>query len=91
MYIQVLNDATAAGHPALGASFTFLTDVTVWLARMSGQDHELWTAQVLRSRVSVRVHLRKSPWSVLTESRRKVTGARCTFRIRRGRVLAMAT
>ena len=54
--MQVLNDATAAGHPALGAAFTFLTDATVWLARLPGQDHELRTAQVLRSRVSVRVH-----------------------------------
>jgi len=71
-YIQVLNDATVTGHPALGSSFTFLTDATVWLVRMPGQDHELRTAQVLRSRVSA-------------------TGARCTFRIRRGRVLAMAT
>jgi hypothetical protein len=53
---QVLNDATAAGHPALGASFTFLTDATVWLARLPGQDHELRAAQVLRSRISVRVH-----------------------------------
>ncbi|KAF8273366.1 hypothetical protein EI94DRAFT_1716545 [Lactarius quietus] len=58
-----------SGHPALGASFTFLTDATVWLARLPGQDHELRTMHVLRSRVSV-------------------TGARCTFRIRRGRVLA---
>ncbi|KAN0132897.1 P-loop containing nucleoside triphosphate hydrolase [Lactarius tabidus] len=66
--VLVLNDATAAGHPALGASFTFLTDATVWLARSPGQDHELRTAQVLRSRVSA-------------------TGSRCTFRIRRGRVL----
>ncbi|KAI9439857.1 P-loop containing nucleoside triphosphate hydrolase protein [Lactarius indigo] len=65
--VLVLNDATAAGHPALGASFTFLTDATVWLARLPGQDHELRTVQVLRSRVSA-------------------TGARCTFRIRRGRV-----
>ena len=55
--IQVLNDATAAGHPALGASFTFLIDATVWLARLPGQDHELRTAHVLRSRISVRVHL----------------------------------
>ena len=54
--MQVLNDATAAGHPALGAAFTFLTDATVRLARLPGQDHELRTAQVLRSRVSVRVH-----------------------------------
>jgi len=90
-YIQVLNDATVTGHPALGSSFTFLTDATVWLVRMPGQDHELRTAQVLRSRVSVRVHLRKCLGSVLTVSRYKATGARCTFRIRRGRVLAMAT
>ncbi|KAH9177386.1 P-loop containing nucleoside triphosphate hydrolase protein [Lactarius sanguifluus] len=66
--VLVLNDATAAGHPALGASFTFLTDATMWLARLPGQDHELRTAQVLRSRVST-------------------TGARFTFRIRRGRVV----
>jgi hypothetical protein len=51
---QVLNDATAAGRPALGASFTFMTDVTLWLERASGQDRELRTAEVLRSRVSVR-------------------------------------
>ncbi|KAH8980878.1 P-loop containing nucleoside triphosphate hydrolase protein [Lactarius akahatsu] len=66
--VLVLNDATTAGHPALGASFTFLTDVTMWLARLPEQDHELRTAQVLRSRVST-------------------TGARFTFRIRRGRVV----
>lgn len=58
--MQVLNDATAAGHPALGASFTFLTDATVWLARLPGQDHEMRTAQVLRSRISVRIHPRSS-------------------------------
>jgi hypothetical protein len=52
---QVLNDATAAGRPALGASFTFMTDVTLWLERAApGQDRELRTAEVLRSRVSVR-------------------------------------
>ncbi|KAH9063962.1 P-loop containing nucleoside triphosphate hydrolase protein [Lactarius vividus] len=55
--VLVLNDATAAGHPALGTSFTFLTDATIWLAQLPGQDHELRTAQVLRSRVSVRVHI----------------------------------
>ncbi|KAI9463310.1 P-loop containing nucleoside triphosphate hydrolase protein [Lactarius psammicola] len=55
--VLVLNDATAAGHPALGASFTFLIDATVWLTHLPRQDHELRTAQVLRSRVSVRVHL----------------------------------
>lgn len=88
MCIQVLNDATAAGHPALGASFTFLTDATVWLTRPPGQDRELRAAQVLRSRVSVRVHPLKKFWSVLTVSHCKATGARCTYRIRRGRVLA---
>jgi hypothetical protein len=51
---QVLNDATAAGRPALGASFTFMTDVTLWLERAPGQDRELRTAEVLRSRISVR-------------------------------------
>jgi hypothetical protein len=50
----VLNDATAAGRPALGASFTFMTDATLWLASVAGQDRELRTAEVLRSRVSVR-------------------------------------
>jgi hypothetical protein len=42
---RVLNDATAAGHLALGPSFTF------WLARSLGQVRELWTAEVLRSRI----------------------------------------
>ncbi|KAI9437804.1 P-loop containing nucleoside triphosphate hydrolase protein [Russula earlei] len=51
--ILVLNDATAAGRPALGASFTFMSDATLWLARAQGQDRELRTAEVLRSRVSV--------------------------------------
>ena len=52
---KVLNDATAAGRPALGASFTFMTDATLWLERAPGpQDRELRTAEVLRSRVSVR-------------------------------------
>ena len=50
---QVLNDSTAAGRPALGASFTFMSDTTLWLARAPGQDRELRTAEVLRSRVSV--------------------------------------
>ena len=87
-YMQVLNDATAAGHPALGASFTFLTDATVWLARLPGQDHEMRTAQVLRSRVSVRIHPPAQVSSVLTVSHYQATGARCSFQIRRGRVLA---
>ncbi|KAI0255071.1 P-loop containing nucleoside triphosphate hydrolase protein [Lactifluus subvellereus] len=52
--ILVLNDATAAGRPALGTSFAFMTDATLWLARGQGQDRELRTAEVLRSRVSVR-------------------------------------
>lgn len=51
---QMLNDATAAGRPALGASFTFMADATLWLASVPGQDRELRTAEVLRSRVSVR-------------------------------------
>ncbi|KAI0303640.1 P-loop containing nucleoside triphosphate hydrolase protein [Multifurca ochricompacta] len=53
--ILVLNDATAAGHPALGAPFTFMTDVTLWLARAQGDDRELRTVEVLRSRVSAPV------------------------------------
>jgi hypothetical protein len=51
---QVLNDATGAGRPALGASFTFMSDATLWLTRSSGKDRELRTAEVLRSRISVR-------------------------------------
>jgi len=51
---QVLNDATAAGRPALGPSFTFLSDATLWLAHALGQDRELRTAEVLRSRIWVR-------------------------------------
>ena len=59
---QVLNDATAAGRPALGASFTFMTDVTLYLERATaGQDRELRTAEVLRSRVSVRAPSHPSP------------------------------
>jgi hypothetical protein len=55
LLLQVLNDATAAGRPALGASFTFMTDATLWLERAPGpQDRELRTAEVLRSRISVR-------------------------------------
>ncbi|KAI0300774.1 P-loop containing nucleoside triphosphate hydrolase protein [Russula brevipes] len=50
--ILVLNDATGAGRPALGASFTFMSDATLWLTRSSGQDRELRTAEVLRSRIS---------------------------------------
>jgi hypothetical protein len=50
---QVLNDATAAGHPALGPSFTFMSDATLWLARPLGQDRELRIAEVLRSRIWV--------------------------------------
>ncbi|KAI0267657.1 hypothetical protein BC834DRAFT_869261 [Gloeopeniophorella convolvens] len=52
MCILVLNEATAAGRPALGPSFTFLTDATLWLARALGRDRELRTAEVIRSRVS---------------------------------------
>ncbi|KAH9989466.1 hypothetical protein BJV77DRAFT_948467 [Russula vinacea] len=33
----VLNDSTAAGRPALGASFTFMSDATLWLARHWGR------------------------------------------------------
>jgi len=50
--ILVLNDATAASRPALGPSFTFMTDATLWLARSPGQDHEVRTAEILRSRIS---------------------------------------
>lgn len=91
---QVLNDATAAGRPALGTSFTFMTDVTLWLARALGQDHEIRTAQVLRSRVSVS---RRSPpllflfthcACVLMVFCCKATGTRCAFRIRHDKVLA---
>jgi hypothetical protein len=84
---QVLNDSTAAGRPALGASFTFMSDVTLWLARPPGQDRELRTAEVLRSRVSVRsAH---PPFPGLTARvGYKMTKARCTLRIRQGRVLA---
>jgi hypothetical protein len=91
---QVLNDATAAGRPALGASFTFMTDVTLWLERASGQDRELRTAEVLRSRVSVRAPsppppLFFSPPTVLMiVCCYEMSKARCTFRIRQGRVLA---
>ena len=49
----MLNDSTTAGRPALGASFTFMSDATLWLDRAPGQDRELRTAEVLRSRVSV--------------------------------------
>jgi hypothetical protein len=51
---KVLNDSTAAGRPALGASFTLMSDATLWLARAPGQDREVRTAEVLRSRISVR-------------------------------------
>ena len=40
---QVLNDATVAIRPVLGLSFTFVTDATLWLARLPGQDHEVLT------------------------------------------------
>jgi hypothetical protein len=50
---QVLNDATAAGRPALGPSFTFMSDATLWLGRPLGQDRELRIAEVLRSRIWV--------------------------------------
>jgi hypothetical protein len=50
---QVLNDATAAGRPALGPSFTFMSDATLWLTRPLGQDRELRIAEVLRSRIWV--------------------------------------
>jgi hypothetical protein len=92
---KVLNDATAAGRPALGASFTFMTDVTLWLERVPGQDRELRTAEVLRSRVSVRVPP-SSPLffissffpTVLTiVCCYEMSKALCTFRIRQGRVL----
>ncbi|KAH9998825.1 P-loop containing nucleoside triphosphate hydrolase protein [Russula compacta] len=62
--ILALNDATAAGRPALGTSFTFMTDVTLWLARALGQDREIRTAQVLRSRVSHRAFMRPSTASI---------------------------
>jgi len=65
-YPQVLNDATAASRPALGPSFTFMTDATLWLARSPGQDHEVRTAEVLRSRISVRSCLTYGTVSLLT-------------------------
>lgn len=98
--LQVLNDATAAGRPALGASFTFMTDVTLWLERVPGQqdrDRELRTAEVLRSRVSVRVAPSPHPLFFFFSAAQTVlmmvccyemSKARCTFRIRQGRILA---
>lgn len=88
---QVLNDATTAGRPALGASFTFMTDVTLWLERAPGQDRELRTAEVLRSRVSVRTPsppLFFNPMVLMIACCYEMSKARCTFRIRQGRVLA---
>ena len=86
---QVLNDATAASRPALGPSFTFMSDATLWLARSPGQEHEVRTAEVLRSRISVRSCL--TLWCCLfvdDVSLRKAAGPRCAFRIRDGRVMA---
>jgi hypothetical protein len=78
-----------AGRPALGASFTFMSDATLWLARAPGQDREVRTAEVLRSRVSVRPSLRLCDDVVFDDVWvYKMTGARCMFRIRQGRVLA---
>jgi len=50
--ILVLNDATAAGRPALGVYFASMSDATLWLAQVPGQDPELRIAEVLRSRIS---------------------------------------
>jgi hypothetical protein len=93
LLLQVLNDATAAGRPALGASFTFMTDATLWLERAPGpQDRELRTAEVLRSRISVRrapsFFFPRPPTVLMIACCYEMSKARCTFRIRQGRVLA---
>ena len=40
--------------PALGPTFTFLTDTTLWLTRSAAVDEE-YVAEVLKSRSVVRV------------------------------------
>jgi len=52
--VERRNDGESPDLAALGPSFTFMTDATLWLARSLGQDHEVLTTEVLRSRISMR-------------------------------------